>query len=294
MVRRGQGTTHGAGRLSGFATPTLSYVGRLPGNPGCPLLYGTIRQRASLTGPDRGSYQRRTGLPFPTGCDGAADVAETTFTPRKEPDQAGRRAGAAHCPAGEAERPVPSSPSSPPIQLSRLHHRPAMGRRWNWRPIIAATPRSRTPYATSLATASGRNPHAVGALRRQRRLAGGRQVTLPAHNLARPWTLRGLVCRRADRDHQEGQAAGLRSGGTDRNPYDIGAPPHFASNPGAGLGKPAVQSGFGAGCKPFRSRPDGQAATDPTSPQSRATPVARVPCCVSSRHPAHRNSRIGP
>ena len=22
--------------------------------------------------------------------------------------------------------------------------------------------------------------------------------------------------------------------------------------------------------------------------------VARVPCCVSSRHPAHRNSRIGP
>ena len=33
---------------------------------------------------------------------------------------------------------------------------------------------------------------------------------------------------------------------------------------------------------------------DPTSPQSRATPVARVPCCVSSRHPAHRDSRIGP
>ena len=47
------------------------------------------------------------------------------------------------------------------------------------------------------------------------------------------------------------------------------------------------------GCKPFRSRPDGQPATDSTSPQSRATPVARVPCCVSSRHPAHRNSRIG-
>ena len=44
----------------------------------------------------------------------------------------------------------------------------------------------------------------------------------------------------------------------------------------------------------FSSRPDGQPATDPTFPQSRATPVARVPCCVSSRHPAHRNSRIGP
>ena len=64
-------------------------------------------------------------------------------------------------------------------------------------------------------------------------------------------------------------------------------------SPGAGLGKPSSVAPW-PGCKPFRSRPDGQPATDPTSPQSRATPVARVPCCVSSRHPAHRNSRIGP
>ena len=60
-------------------------------------------------------------------------------------------------------------------------------------------------------------------------------------------------------------------------------------SPGAGLGKPSSVAPW-PGCKPFRSRPDGQPATDPTSPQSRATPVARVPCCVSSRHPAHRNS----
>ena len=64
-------------------------------------------------------------------------------------------------------------------------------------------------------------------------------------------------------------------------------------SPGAGLGKPSSVAPW-PGCKPFHSRPDGQPATDPTSPQSRATPVARVPCCVSSRHPAHRNSRIGP
>ena len=64
-------------------------------------------------------------------------------------------------------------------------------------------------------------------------------------------------------------------------------------SPDAGLGKPSSVAPW-PGCKPFRSRPDGQPATDPTSPQSRATPVARVPCCVSSRHPAHRNSRIGP
>ena len=66
----------------------------------------------------------------------------------------------------------------------------------------------------------------------------------------------------------------------------------FAAN-GAGLGKPSSVAPW-PGCKPFHSRPDGQPATDPTSPQSRATPVARVPCCVSSRHPAHRNSHIGP
>ena len=48
------------------------------------------------------------------------------------------------------------------------------------------------------------------------------------------------------------------------------------------------------GCKPFHSRPDGQPATDPTSRNLAPPPVARVPCCVSSRHPAHRNSRIGP
>ena len=64
-------------------------------------------------------------------------------------------------------------------------------------------------------------------------------------------------------------------------------------SPGAGLGKPSSVAPW-PGCKPFHSRPDGQPATDPTSPQTRATPVARVPCCVFSRHPAHRNSRIGP
>ena len=69
------------------------------------------------------------------------------------PDQAGRRAGAAHCPAGEADARFPTRPLRQ-IQLSRLHHRPRWGDPGNWRPIIAATPRSRTPYATS-STASG-------------------------------------------------------------------------------------------------------------------------------------------
>ena len=42
------------------------------------------------------------------------------------PDQAGRRAGAAHCPAGEADSRFPVRPLRH-LQLSRLHHRPGTG-----------------------------------------------------------------------------------------------------------------------------------------------------------------------
>ena len=47
-------------------------------------------------------------------------------------------------------------------------------------------------------------------------------------------------------------------------------------SPGAGLGKPSSVAPW-PGCKPFHSRPDGQPATDPTSPQTRATPVRESP-----------------
>ena len=113
---------------------------------------------------------------------------------------------------------------------------------------------------------------------------------------------------------------GAADGGTD---HPLGAPPHFASPPrrwpwetqfSRALARlqaiPFTRSArrltlhlprrwpwetqFSRALARLQARPDGQPATDPTSPQSRATPVARVPCCVSSRHPAHRNSRIGP
>ena len=48
------------------------------------------------------------------------------------------------------------------------------------------------------------------------------------------------------------------------------------------------------GCGPYHSRPDGQPATEPTSPQTRASPVPGVSCCEFSRHPAHRSSRRRP
>ncbi len=105
----------------------------------------TIRQHASLRDLIE-AIPEEDWTPIPYWTDGAADVAETTHTP--VPDQAGRRAGAAHCPAGDSRRPVPSSPSSPDTAITPSSPT-AMGRGWNWRPIIAATPRSRTPYATS-------------------------------------------------------------------------------------------------------------------------------------------------
>ena len=95
--------------------------------------------------------------PLPYWMDGAADVAETTYIPFESAPDA--RTGAAHRPQSAAHARFSTGPLGR-LQLSRLHHRP--GRRhsgtggtlelealWNWRPIIAATPRSRTPSATS-------------------------------------------------------------------------------------------------------------------------------------------------
>ena len=84
--------------------------------------------------------------PIPYWMDGAADVAETTYIPfQNEPDAAPLRLIA---PAGEAHARFPDGPLRH-LQLSRLHHRLAMGRCSNWRPIIAFKPRSRMRYATS-------------------------------------------------------------------------------------------------------------------------------------------------
>ena len=104
----------------------------------------TIRQRTRLRNLIE-AIPEEDWTPIPYWVDGAADVAETTYTPFQE--QARRRAGAAHCPAGEADTRFPARPLRQ-IQLSRLHHRPGGGRPSNWRLIIAATPRSRMPSAT--------------------------------------------------------------------------------------------------------------------------------------------------
>ena len=111
-----------------------------------------IRQRASLRDLIE-AIPEEDWTPIPYWMDGAADVAETTYTPfQTKPDAP---------PARLIVRRVKPTPGSQLALFARYSYHActrssptAMGRRWNWRPIIAATPRSRTPYATS-STASG-------------------------------------------------------------------------------------------------------------------------------------------
>ena len=89
--------------------------------------------------------------PIPYWMDGASDVAETTYTPfQAEADAAPVRLIVRRV---KRRRPVLNWLSSPPTAITASSPT-GTGRRWNWRPIIAVTPRSRMPYATS-STASG-------------------------------------------------------------------------------------------------------------------------------------------
>ena len=109
----------------------------------------TIRQRASLRDLIE-AIPEEDWTPIPYWMDDAADVAETTYTPFKTKSDAP--------PVRLIVRRVKPTPGSQLALFARYSITPssptAMGRRWNWWPIIAATPRSRTPYATS-STASG-------------------------------------------------------------------------------------------------------------------------------------------
>ena len=131
----------------------------------------TIRQRASLRDLIE-AIPEEDWTPIPYWMDGAADVAETTYTPfQTKPDAAAVRL---------IVRRVKPTPGS---QL-------ALFARYSYHAFI---------------------------------------------------TDRDVETLELDRDHQDPQAAGLRSGGTD---HPLGAPPHFASPPALALGNP-VQSRLG-------------------------------------------------
>ena len=94
----------------------------------------TIRQHASLRNLIE-AIPETDWTPIPYWMDGAADVAETTYTPFQSEADA-RRCGFV--------RRVKPTPGLALFATSTVTDRD--GKPWSWRPITAATPRSRTPY----------------------------------------------------------------------------------------------------------------------------------------------------
>ena len=173
----------------------------------------TIRQHKSLRNlieaiPDA------DWTPVPYWMDGAADVAETTYTPfRTEP-------GAA--PVRLIVRRVKPTPGS---QL-------ALFARYSYHGFIT----DRDGETLELEADHRRHAEVENAIRDLKYGVGLNHM--PSARFAAngaDWS------GRADRDHQDPQAAGLRSGGT---AHPLGAPPHFASPPALALGNP-VQSRLG-------------------------------------------------
>ena len=105
----------------------------------------TIRQHARLRNLIE-AIPEEDWTPIPYWMDGAADVAETTYTPfQSEPDAA---------PVRLIVRRVKPTPGSQLALFAAYRYHGFITDRdgatlWNWRPTIAATPRSRTPSETS-------------------------------------------------------------------------------------------------------------------------------------------------
>ena len=127
----------------------------------------TIRQRASLRDLIE-AIPEEDWTPIPYWMDGAADVAETTYTPFQTKSDA--PPARLIVPAGEADTRFPARPLRQ-IQLSRLHHRPRWGDAGTGG--RSSPPRRGRERHTRPQVRRRAEPHAVGALRRQRRLAGG-------------------------------------------------------------------------------------------------------------------------
>ena len=239
-LRRGQGSTHGAGRQR------LLHPRRGPGLPQdeSPLLHHRP-PAPEPAGPDRG--HTRGGLETHPLLDGGRRRrGRNHLHPLRQ--SARRRAGAAHRPAGSAHPRLPVG-AIRHLQLSRLHHRPSGGYPgtipWNWRPTTAATPRSRTPSGTS-STAWGSIISPRGASRPTE--PGWRYrswpTTWPAGPGASLWERRWRPPR---------PSGGASFPWPDASPARPGA--SYCICPGAGLGKPSSSPPW-RGCGPCHSPPD--------------------------------------
>ena len=135
----------------------------------------TIRQRASLRDLIE-AIPEEDWTPIPYWMDGAADVAETTYTPfQTKPDAA---------PVRLIVRRVKPTPGSQLSLFARYSYHAFITDR-DGETLELEADQAEVENAIDLKYRRA-EPHAVGALRRQRRLAGGQVM---AHNLAR-WTAR--------------------------------------------------------------------------------------------------------
>ena len=239
----------------------------------------TIRQRASLRDLIE-AIPEEDWTPIPYWMDGAADVALTTYIPfQTKPDAA---------PVRLIVRRVKPAPGSQLALFATYSYHGFItdrGRGDAGTGGRSSPSRRDRECDTRPQVRRGAEPSPLGPLRRQRRLAGGTGDGAqpgPLDSPHRPGS--------ADRDHQDPQTTGLCLGRTD---HPLGTPIDPASSPALALGG-AVQPRPGPTAS--HSTPSLTASLQLTQrPRNLAPPrSARVPCCVSSRHPAHRNSRIGP
>ena len=184
--------------------------------------------------------------PIPYWMEGAAAVAETTYTPfQSEPGAAPVRL------IVRRVKPTPGSQLALFASYSyhALHHRP--GRRHPGAGGRPPSPRRDRECDTRPQVRRRAEPSPLGPLCRQRRPAGGTGDGAQPGPLARPHRPRS-----ADRDHQDAETPGLRPG---RTAHPLRTPVDPASSQALAVG--------GAG----QSRP-GPAA-------SHSTPSLRVPVC---------------
>ena len=149
---------------SGFYAHTV--VAACPGN-GCPLLYHHPPARQPA-GPDRGDTRGGLGLPFPTGWTAPPMSPRTTYTPfQTKPDAA---------PVRLIVRRVKPTPGSQLALFARYSYHSFITDRDGETLELEADHRRHAEVENAIRDLKVRRraePHAVGALRRQRRLAGG-------------------------------------------------------------------------------------------------------------------------
>ena len=162
-LRRGQGTTHGCGPTAA-STPTPSSPPAAGWMSASPSPSARVLARSVSSRP----YPSRTGRPSPTGWTAPPTLAETSYN--SLPEQARRRAGAAHRPARAAHVRFPVGPLRHTAITASSSDRGGGNPGTGGRPSAPRRDRERHPRPQ---VRRGVEPSPLGPLPRQRRLAGG-------------------------------------------------------------------------------------------------------------------------